>query len=160
MDPSIITKNAQNIQLHLFPLLSQKRHYFKTLKITKIHISLDNAYFPSKNKELARKLFDKLALLPNLKELEFILLICTKHFDEIHDAQEEKEKESDENKVILQLPVFTTVAEFQAPKPENQPFPTLHSFTFQCRLSPPKYGVQIFVYFRPARSKKSAIASQ
>ncbi len=160
MDPSIISKNARNIQLHLFPLLSQKRHYFKSLKVVIIHISLDNAYFPGKNKELARNLFDELALLPNLKELEYILLVCTKHFDEIYDAQEEKENESDENKILLQLPVFSSIAEFQVPNPENKPFATLNSFKFQCRVSPPKYGAEIFLFFPSVRSKKSAVASQ
>ncbi len=121
---------------------------------------MDNAYFPSKNKELARNLFDELALLPNLKELEYILLVCTTDFDEIYDTKEEKENESDENKIILQLPVFSSIAEFQGPNPENKPFATLHSFKFQCRISPPKYGADIFLYFPSARSKKSAVASQ
>ncbi len=100
---------SQNVP---FPIISQKRHYFKTLKDLQLRLGFQR--FEKDEVTITMDFFSVLSTLPNLRHLNFS--ICPFLTDEM------KEKlEDDEMDALLQCTPF----ELAVPPSPNKPFPRL-----------------------------------
>ncbi len=70
------------ISQYLFPLISQKRHYFRSLK--KIEVVFRPNRFDPKDWNFVNECFSLFSSLPNLRSLQFKLYPATTEEDEVH----------------------------------------------------------------------------